>query len=337
MDETMRSTCMIPIGGMVGYKDGPQVVDVGPVCFITASKLAEEWDTRGFQLDPVEYLREPYLCDLEASDIVAVVTESGSAAETDKAAVLQKIQKALWCLLACNSAWGPGARRHPVMPGIMRGSMHGFFYSEGQPPSERRYVSCNAIGPSHEIRLDGFWEANREAGFYEEMNRLVGGQVEVEEGWRVRLLEATELLGRARMSREPWEAFLFAMVGMERLLKPSARDGWKSSVKRPIEALFSWLKGGKGDWYAEQVEKLYTLRNQVVHEGRISVVTSRTAKIADEVLFNLLLASFKHLAEMRNLDDLIKRGQLVSEQVARGEKQTALPNAVAIHSFEYGD
>lgn len=247
------------------------------------------------------------------------------------------VSKALTMLMSCNPAWGPGARHHPPVPGAMTKRTPGFVYVEESTRSDRPWVRGTSEGPIHAISLDGFWKANHVRGFFNELNQLLSGQTTVEEDWKRRLLDTVVLLGHARLARTPWEAFLFAVIGMERLLKKKSSEKWGIGVAPSIRSLFSWLHGGKGDWYVKEIEALRKLRNKVAHEGLIASVTPRSAKIADEVLFNLLLLSFKHLSEVKSLGDLIQRGSAVEKQTASGEKQTALPNASAIYSFIYPD
>ncbi len=331
----MRSKSIVPIAGMVGFRDGPGQVLIGDVCFVTCYQLSEGWSNFGFPGDPVDYLRgSPYQMDLEDVDVVGVFESSLSAKEALDVAI-GAVRHSLKLLLSCNSAWGRGSKRwRPVLPGVNVGRLLGFVSSIELSEGGKSWVRGTSEGPLHEVQLDGFWAENSKAGFYYELADLLSDHLLVEGDWRDRLLDAASLLGHSRMAATPWEAFLIAMVGMERLLK-SERNGWSEQVGGNIRSLFSWLRGGKGEWYVDELYKLYSLRNAMVHEGRVADITPRNAHIADEVLFNLLLVSFKHLDSVKSLADLIERGRVMEDQVAKGEKPTALPNATVIHAFDY--
>lgn len=331
------SNCIVPIAGIVGYRDGPPRVHMGEVTFIAWEKLSADWSELGFVRNPVVHLGDdPYRIDLDPCDVVGVV-RTPLPREEAMAGATEIVAKALTMLMSCNPAWGPGARHHPPVPGAMTKRTLGFVYVEESTRRDRPWVCGTSNGPMRAICLDGFWKANHVRGFFNELNQLLSGQTTVEEDWKRRLLDTAALLGRSRMAGAPWEAFLFAMIGIERLLKKKSGQLWNIGVAPNIRSLFSWLHNGRGAWYVQEIEKLYSLRNKVAHEGLIADVTPRSAKIADEALFNLLLLSFKHLVEVKSLNALIERGRIVEQQSARGEKQDALPNASAIYSFIYPD
>jgi hypothetical protein len=326
-----KTLCIFPIAGMVGYANGPRWVAIGDVTFVSWATLSSAWRELGFPSDPAAHLcGEPYQIKIDLSDVVGVISHPTPATEAVNA-LIDRVLVALKMLLACNSPWGPGGQRHGLVAGAVTRRATGFVYAQDVTTNGQPLVKVMSIGPSHTVRLDGFWKKNKEAGYYNELNDLLSGAALVEDDWKARLLDSAELLGHSRLASTPWEAFLFSMIGMERLLKSGASQKWRDGVANNVEALFSWLSSGKGEQYVNDIRDLYALRNKVAHLGRVSDVSPRSAKIADEVLFNLLLVSFKHLKEVKSLDELTKRGLSVAKQVANGEKQTALPNAVAIY------
>jgi hypothetical protein len=331
MSELQR-VYVVPIAGMVGYGNGPQRVEVGDVIFTPWNNLEADWNSLGFNSDPVERLRQPpFAFDLEPTDVVGVV-KSQTSLDGDE--TRGRLLSALRLLIACNPAWAPNAKRNPPLPGLIPGRSTGFIYSENIGSADGYRVEGSFVGPLHEVRLDGFWESNQKSGFLEEMRRVLSGEAFMDDDWRGRLLDATSLLGHSRLARTDWESFLFSMIGMERLLKKSGQ-AWNDGVGQGVENLFSWLSDGRGRWYSEEIRKLYKLRNLVVHEGAIASVQPKSAKIADEVLFNLLLIGYKHLDEVRSLDNLIERARRVASEIADGVAPTGLPNAMATYSSSY--
>jgi hypothetical protein len=328
-----RSTlCITPIAGVVRYANGPEKLAIGDVRFLSWETLKATWGDQGFREDPTAFLREHDLDDLEPIDVVAVVPIEGSVKESVDIA-WQTAVRAFQLLLACNPAWGPGGKHTRPIVGMRSKRGFGFVYGEdGSEPFDHAILG-RSIGPgTHEIRFDGFWNSNRPVGFYDELNKLIASTTVVTPEWREQILDATGLLGHARLATTSWEAFLFSMIGLERLLKKSPKEIWRESVEPRLTALFSWLGSGSFLRYRDGIGPLYKLRNVVAHMGRVDAVRQRHAKLADEILFNLLLVAYKHLGEVKNLDDLAKRGALMEEQIARGERPTALPKACAVIS-----
>jgi hypothetical protein len=331
----MPSNSIVPISGMNGYRDGPGHVQIGKVRFATCYHISEQWHELGFHADPIAHVRsEPFNMELDDTDVLAIVPSLGSAKDAAISAP-EEVLDPLRFLLACNPAWGrrKGAKLRPLLPGLNVSKLHGFVFTEELRNRWPHWVAGTSARPLHEVRLDGFWYANSRAGYYWELQDLLCERTTVTTDWGIRLTEAALLLGHSRMTAAPWQAFLTAMIGVERLLK-SYGTSWTKQVGGGIRSLFSWLKG-KGQWYADEMLALYRLRNAVVHEGQVTQVSPRSAHVVDEVLFNLLLVSFKHLDCVRSLEELLERARAAECQVARGEKPTALPNAQAIHSPDY--
>jgi len=329
--------CITPIAGVVRYANGPEELRIGDVRFVSWETLATTWATRGFHADPTTLLRERNVVDLEPMDVVAVAPISGPAKDAVDVTT-QAVGRAFKLLLACNPAWGPGGKHTRPIVGMQSKRRFGFVYGEGGVEPFHAAIAGRSFGPVHEIKFDGFWTNNQKAGFYDELNDLLASEKEVSSEWREQLLDATGLLGHARLATTTWEAFLFAMIGVERLLRKDRKERWRENVERRILTLFSWLSPPELRRYDDGIVLLYELRNVVAHAGRVESVRHRHAALADEMLFNLLLVAYKHLDEVKSLDDLARRGALVKAQVANGERPTALPNASAmIAAFDSED
>jgi hypothetical protein len=324
------SLCITPIAGVVRYHDGPEELQIGDVRFLSWQTLSMTWASCGFHSSPVLILKEHHL-DLEVMEVVALLRVDGKA-HVAVEGVRERVERAFKLLLACNSPWGPGGKHSRPVVGLQSKRRFGFAFAEDGTEPHRYSISGHSLGPIHEIKFDGFWPKNCEAGFYNELNVLLSSETLIAPEWKVQLLEATNLLGHSRLATSPWEAFLFSMIGMERLLKKGPKERWCDSVEERMNALFSWLRPELRERYSGGIVKLYELRNRVAHAGRIEAVRPRHAALADEMLFNLLLMGYKHFDEAKSLDELAQRGERIKTQVENGERQTALPNAAAIIS-----
>jgi len=324
------SLCITPIAGVVRYPDGPEELRIGDVRFLSWQTLSTTWISCGFHSDPAPLLRERHL-DLEAMEVVALLRVDGKAHSAVER-VRERVERAFKLLLACNSPWGPGGKHSRPVVGLQSKRRFGFAFAEDGAEPHRYSISGHSLGPIHEIKFDGFWRKNREAGFYNELNVLLSSETTIKPEWKAQLLEATSLLGHSRLATSPWEAFLFSMIGMERLLKKDSKERWRDSVEQRMNALFSWLRPELRDRYSDGIVELYQLRNRVAHAGRTEAVRPRHAALADEMLFNLLLMGYRHFDEAKSLDELAQHGERIKAQVENGERQTALPNAAAIIS-----
>jgi hypothetical protein len=311
---------------MVGYGDGPDFVDMGGVRFARARIVSRDWAALGFTTDPIAAIKDPAGLDIDDCDVVAIVVLP-DAEENLEAAAAQRADTALRNLLACNPAWGRNGKRRPLAPGISTIKLLGFHHAQKLKDEASASTTWNFAAPLHEIRLDGFWWENSTSGFYRELNALLG---RTRNPWEERLVDVSGLLGAGRLAVTPWESFFCSMIGIERLLK-KPKETWKKGIPPALRTLFGWLSSSRGLWYAQELEKLYQLRNQLVHEGRIREVEQNHAALADEVLYNCLSLGLKHVNEVTSLDELLKAAELLSTQKAQSLPLTALVNAIVVH------
>jgi len=319
--------CITPIAGIVRFADGPEMLSIGPVRFVSWGSLSTNWAELGFIENPQAQASEGWFEDMDVMDVVAVSPSTLPPREAVDHAI-SSVTHALKLLLACNCSWGPGGTPKRPLVGMTTTHRTGFVYSQDTGDS-RWSVSGRSTGPIQEIKFDGFWNGNQKAGFYNELNLLNSPTTRAPLTWINRLLNVTATLGHARLATTEWEAFLFSMIGIERLLK-SSRKTWSESVPPRLQDAFAWLRSKPG--YEEKVQGLYTLRNAVAHEGRVNDVSRRDVEIADEILFNLLLLAYKHLDEAKDIAQLVSRGKKQGMQKGKRPKNPALPNAIAVLS-----
>lgn len=327
-----RSLCLVPMAGFSGFPDGPSTVKVGNVQFTTAGKLRSSWAEFGFTDDPIEKLFESTRDHLAPSDVLAVLEVTLPPRDATDAAV-PMTRQALEYLMASNPAWGVSDKRRPVLAGFSGGQLHGFCHAQAASDggSSTKYTADMRL---QEIALNGFWNENASTGFLNELNQLLNGQHTLDKDWKDRLIAASSLLGQARLTDDRWPAFLCGMVGIERLLKRPGH-GWSQGVTKHAEALFSWLSNGQGRYYIAELSRLYELRNAVVHEGKIELVALRDARLADEILFNLLLTAMKHTDCITSLDQFLDAAATMQAQMDKGETPSVLLNRAATYPWRY--
>lgn len=315
--------CLYPIGGMTGYGNGPDIVSMGGVRFARAQIVSRDWRSIGFAEDPIAALNGP-IKTVDDCDVLAVVTLADADGDPNEAAA-KLAEKALRHLLSCNPGWTRSRKRRLVVPGASTVRLLGFQYAQKLPPETAGRPTWTSTGPTHEIRLDGFWWDNSKDGFYSELDGLLSRG---HSSWEKRLVSASELLGAARLAVTPWESFFHSMVGIEYLLKRSGK--WREQVPPALKTLFGWLTVELGEWYAQELENLYGLRNGLVHEGRALEIEQRHAELADEVLYNCLSLALKH-PHVKSLEGLLKEATLLTEQKCSGLEPTALLNAAVFY------
>lgn len=319
--------CLYPIGGMVGYSDGPDVVGMGGVRFSRSQIVSRDWKELGFIEDPVAAIREPGGTEDGDCNVFAIVTLDGGE-QDPSAAASRHGDKALRHLLSCNPAWTRKHNRRPLVPGASVVKLLGFKYVQNLSAMSGGRTTWTSSGPLHEIRFDGFWWANSKSGFYSELDSLL--KKSPRSPWEESLVSVSELLGAARLAATPWESFFHSMVGIERLLK-KRNEEWRKRIPPALQTLFGWLSMNRGDWYAQELEKLYKLRNQLVHQGQALAIEESHAALADEVLYNCLSLGLKHVNQVGSLKGLLKEAALATDQKRTGLAPTALPNALVVY------
>lgn len=311
----------------MGYGDGPDVVSMGGVQFARSQVVSRDWKAFGFSEDPIAAAREPVERGDEDCNVHAVVTLAGAEQDPSTAAAMCG-NKALRHLLSCNPAWARKHNRRPLMPGASAVKLLGFKYVQKLPALSGGRITWTSSGPLHEIRLDGFWWDNSKSGFYSELDILI--KKAGRSPWEECLVAVSELLGAARLAATPWESFFHSMVGIERLLK-KRNEQWRARIPSALRTLFGWLALNRGEWYAQELEKLYKLRNQLVHQGQAFAIEQFHAELADEVLYNCLSLGLKHLDQVVSLKGLLKEAATATDQKRRGLTPTALPNALVVY------
>lgn len=109
--------------------------------------------------------------------------------------------------------------------------------------------------------------------------------------WVSVLRHAAILAGKSTFSRDIPTAFLFNMIGIEKLLKRRGEE-YMEFVPRRINDLLGWMLGKDDTESFSQIQgdikKLYDLRNKFVHDGDVSEIKVAHLIISDMFLCNLL-------------------------------------------------
>ncbi|MDG1804302.1 HEPN domain-containing protein [Flavicella sp.] len=107
--------------------------------------------------------------------------------------------------------------------------------------------------------------------------------------WEKMIIEAVKIIGQAQSSERVEDAFLKNIVALEMLLVENKADMKKCQVVvKRLGFLLDWTENWSQNRYKEKIVKLYTIRNNYMHEGKAQDITLEQLVILENILFNVL-------------------------------------------------
>jgi len=135
------------------------------------------------------------------------------------------------------------------------------------------------------------WKKYKQFHFLPSLIDLLNRKIKANKKWIVTLRNAAIMAGKSIFSEDIALAFLFNMIGIERLLKRK-NEKYMDVMPKRLNDFLGWVLGKDEkksyNIIKKQVERLYYLRNKFVHEGETSEIKITDLLLSDYYLFNLL-------------------------------------------------
>ena len=124
--------------------------------------------------------------------------------------------------------------------------------------------------------------------FFPQLLKILNREIRINKKWQKDIERAAILAGKSIFSTDLSEAFLNNMIAIETLLTTND-DKHRIALKERLTALFHWyFSTDKTNWDT-QIDRIYHLRCNMVHNGNIKEITTKDLLISDKILYNLLL------------------------------------------------
>ncbi len=206
--------------------------------------------------------------------------------------VLDLIREELAILVL--SQLGYAKRRNLTSPSI----------SEENPIKSRSFYVTNAddgsgiqanrvVGSQGSLLLNSSWRNFQEKVFFNDLLRIIRGEIKVAKHWRRDLRSAAVLVGQSQMSRDLPQAFLWNMIALELLLTEQG-DTYAEALPSRAEAFLGWSGFWKVEGFQERIRDVYKKRSALVRAGRRDLISRADLFFTDDLLLNLFVNIVGH-------------------------------------------
>lgn len=135
--------------------------------------------------------------------------------------------------------------------------------------------------------LSRAWTEACDRWLFGEIRGLLHEKKVVHASWRKALKRAAILSGRSHLAKSPREAFLNDIMAVEVLLTRRG-DPIRESLRKNVVALYGDPEIEPNQRLTQVVDRLYSIRCDMVHDGDDAALTLLELAQADNLLFNLL-------------------------------------------------
>lgn len=137
------------------------------------------------------------------------------------------------------------------------------------------------------VQIDSMWRAYTRPYFFPNLLKLINSPpVSIKKRWIAHIRQAATLAGQSLFMTRIELAFILVIIALE-LLLASQKDTKKDTMADRLFSLFGWAFPDRKK-LRDRVDRLYTIRNQIVHDGQWDELTVEDLMQADEFLLNLL-------------------------------------------------
>jgi hypothetical protein len=181
------------------------------------------------------------------------------------------------------------------------------------------------------LELDTFWKRNVYNRYYKIfLNNLNSYQP----SWRKILKTVFQLCGKSYLTLFKNEAFLYNMIALETLLL-NQNDKFKNRMEECFFAFLGWCPTWNDSQFVERMQKIYSKRCNMVHDGEINNIDINDISYTDEIIRNILINIIRHPKIFTCKNDVSKFvDKRIAERTLNYYKSKILPNKfIRSHGF----
>lgn len=276
-----------PVPNLLLTKAVNSELQMGRVIFLAASKLRRVRNRYGIKeriSDLPVYLQDFF----RSAPTFALVRYSSGRPQELEPLCLQMVHDAL-CLLQSSLLGysGRDSMRRLVTPGGGESVTGSYFFVNPDTDDPLVTVGRELNYARRSLKLDADWKRHQKHFFFLKLRAILDNKVKVQSAWRENLRRAAMLVGESRVARDTASAFLFDMIALEMLLTKQG-DKYRDALPKRIEAFLGWADEWHQKNFSERIDKIYTLRCNLVHDGDSHEITPDHLQFTDNLLLSLL-------------------------------------------------
>lgn len=233
-------------------------------------------------------------------------------------APLRKIKEALFILASSLFSASNRALIEPFgLPGHELANLHSYFIFDTSSKASR--ASFRRSPPFERCRLDSQWSSIVRHHFFPEVLKIIEGKYVVDENWKKQIRKATIFAGRSILTQDLNVAFMYDMIAIESILT-GGEGKHREALKERLYALLTWYFDRSPGHWEEIIDELYTLRNNLIHDGTTEGIKPINLIYSDILLDNLLWNIAAAHKIIKNQSDLIELSKTIKAKQHLGLK-----------------
>lgn len=155
------------------------------------------------------------------------------------------------------------------------------------------------------LDLNVEWVQYHKKFFFFKLLKVIRPKKGFSSEWRNEIKRAAIFLGKSTNTPDIASAFLWNMISLEILLTHQG-DTYKIDIPKRIEALLGWFPKWESDNYFNEIQRVYTLRSEFVHDGNSANITKKNLLFTDKLLFNIFWNIVRNISFFSSKNRLIE-------------------------------
>ncbi len=313
-------TCLIPIYGLnIPKKPFNGEFKIGGVLFIDTKKIPRVRKRLGIMKAISKYKSRSGWEDLlNASETYAVVRNRRKHNDDNVSCEYKLIRDALLILASSliGNHWG---RFKPSMKPPNKNMIEDFVLFEND--SEYVFQMKKRFYALENVILNQQWQNLSDDNGFFHLVKALNNKISVTPEWRKSLKRTAILTGRAYLSDNLYDSFLFNFFAIENLLSQKSGKKIDADLIEKIFAFFGWFTKESIEPWQTVIKRLWELRCKYVHNGEISGINGIDLYNSELLLRNLQGNIYTNLHKLKSKSDISKFSEKVKARQVLGLPQ----------------